>query len=46
LRDVLLPTELKNVAYELANDDWAKTKVRLDLLVNDIMNGRSLPQKN
>ncbi|WP_294977289.1 guanylate kinase [uncultured Leuconostoc sp.] len=46
LRDVLLPIELKNVAYELSNDDWAKTKVRIDLLVNDIMNGRSLPQKN
>lgn len=45
LRDVTLPKELKNVAYELANDDWAKTKVRLDLLVNDIMSGRSLPKK-
>ena len=45
LRDVTLPKELKNVPYELANDDWAKTKVRLDLLVNDIMSYRSLTQK-
>ncbi|GMA70129.1 guanylate kinase [Leuconostoc litchii] len=46
LRDVTLPRELKNVAYELANDDWAKTKVHLDLLVSDIMSGRSLPKKD
>lgn len=45
LRDVTLPPDLQNVAYELDNEDWSKTKVRLDLLVNDVMNGRR-PQKN
>ncbi|ADG40498.1 MULTISPECIES: guanylate kinase [Leuconostoc] len=45
LRDVTLPTALQHIAYELENDDWSRTKVRLDLLVNDIMNGRSIPQK-
>lgn len=46
LRDITLPTPLDGVAYELVNDDWSKTKIKLDLLVNDIMNGRSLPKKN
>lgn len=45
LRDVTLPNQLKHHAYVLENDDWSRTKVRLDLLVNDIMNGRSIPQK-
>ncbi|MGX7052248.1 AAA family ATPase [Leuconostoc palmae] len=45
LRDVVLPKELEGIAYELVNDDWSKTKSRLDLIVWDIINGRSIPQK-
>lgn len=44
LRDMVLPDALKGVAYELDNDDWAKTKTQLDLFVHDIMNGRSVPK--
>ena len=45
LRDMKLPQNLKGRAYELVNDDWSKTKTRLDLLVTDIMHGRRLPKK-
>ena len=45
MRDVTLPEALRGIAYQLENDDWAKTKARLDLIVTDVMNGRSLPKK-
>ncbi|MCT8388837.1 guanylate kinase [Leuconostoc holzapfelii] len=40
LRDVVLPDALKGIAYELDNDDWARTKRQLDRFVQDIINGR------
>lgn len=34
----VLPEELKNAAHVLVNDDWAKTKKKLDLIVKALLN--------
>lgn len=45
LRDVKLPEALENTAYVIKNDDWAVTKTNIDLIVQDVMQGRALPHK-